>query len=221
MIDGTDGSGKATQTKLLIEHMTREGLPVKTISFPRYGQPSAAMVEAYLSGAFGRADEVGPKASSIFYAVDRFAASSAIRTWLENGVNVIADRYVGSNMGHQGSKISDPNERKAFYAWERELEHDIFGIPRPDVNIILHVPYEISLTLMAGRAADGAEKHNLKTDIHQSDVNHLKAAEQTYLELAELYPEFTLVECTKAGSLLSPEEIHERVREIASKIVTP
>src|SRR3989338_3647825 len=137
VIDGTDGSGKATQTKLLVDRLNRENHPTVTISFPQYGAKSAGPLEAYLAGKYGSANEVGPYRASILYAVDRYDASARISEDLGNGKIVVADRYVLSNMGHQGGKIAGEQERRKFYAWEDELEHELFHIPRPDLNIIL------------------------------------------------------------------------------------
>jgi dTMP kinase len=205
VIDGTDGSGKKTQTGLLIERLRREGYPVETISFPQYGRPSAGPTEEYLAGAYGSAQDCGPKCASIFYAVDRFAASQQIRDWLKAGKFVIADRYVSSNMGHQGGKIKDPTERTEFLRWNEELEYDIFHLPRPDLTLILHVPAEIGQAL--------AKKRDVVQDIHQRDLNHLKDAEQAYLEIAGTLPGFRLVECVKRDKLLSRKEIHDLVWE--------
>ena len=205
VIDGTDGSGKETQTKLLLARMRREGYAVETVSFPQYGKKSAGPTEEYLAGKYGPSDRVGPKPSSVFYAVDRYDASHDIRAWLESGRHVIADRYVSSNMGHQGGKIDDPEERRHFFEWNDELEHGIFGIPRPDLTIVLHVPAEVNARLMADRPKD----------IHEQDMTHLKRAERTYLELVELFPGFRLIECVDgSGILMSPERIHEMVWEI-------
>jgi len=210
VIDGTDGSGKATQTKLLVERLKKEKKKVETISFPQYGQKSCGLVEEYLSGKYGSAGEVGPYRASVFYAVDRFDASQKIRCWLESGVIVVADRYVGSNMGHQGSKISDPAERMKFFEWEMHLEHEVFGIPRPDVNVVLHVPSAIAGELMKNRAS----KHGLKTDVHEADPRHLAAAEEAYLDMTKRFETFQLVECVENGTLLSPERVHEYVWQL-------
>jgi dTMP kinase len=207
VIDGTDGSGKATQTKLLIERLVREGYPAETVSFPQYGKKSCGLVEEYLAGTYGNASEVGPYRASIFYAADRFDASQTIRCWLEAGKNVVADRYVGSNMGHQGSKITDPVERGKFFDWEMHLEHELFGIPRPDMNVVLHVPSQIAMELMKNRES----KHGLKQDVHEQDPKHLQAAEDAYLDMTKRFESFQLVECVENGALLSPETIHERV----------
>jgi dTMP kinase len=202
VIDGTDGSGKATQTKLLIERMRRESLPVEMISFPQYGSKSAGPIEEYLAGRFGTPEDVGARRASIFYAVDRYAAGAKISGWLHGGTNVVADRYVASNMGHQGSKERNAVERAAFYRWNDELEYGLFKIPRPDLNVILHVPAAVSMQLI--------EKRGKTKDAHEN-LEHLTAAETTYLEIARTFPGFTLIECVENGRLLAPEEVHAKV----------
>jgi len=212
VIDGTDGSGKATQTKLLISRMLRVSLPVQTITFPQYGHKSAGLVEEYLAGKFGTPEEVGSRRASIFYAVDRYASSGKISNWLEDGNHVIADRYVASNMGHQGSKERRSEERMAFYKWNDELEFGTFKIPRPDLNIILHVPAAVSMELI--------EKRGNAKDSHEN-LAHLTAAETTYLEMARIFPGFRLIECVEDGKLLSPEKVHEKVWEAVQSVLAP
>ncbi len=204
VIDGTDGSGKETQTKLLIERLRNEGYPVETVSFPQYGRKSAGPTEEYLEGLYGTAQEVGPKLASHFYAIDRYAASFRIRRWLENGVSVASDRWVSANMGHQGGKIHDPAERRAFFAWLDELEYGTFKLPHPDLSIVLHVPAEIGQEL--------ARKRDAVQDIHQRDLSHLKDAEAAYLDMVRLFPDrFKLIECVRDGKLMSREDIHALV----------
>lgn len=209
VIDGTDGSGKATQTKLLINRMKFEHGPVETIAFPQYGTKSAGPAEEYLAGKYGPAKTVGPYRASLLYAVDRFDASFQIRDWLESGKHVVADRYVSANMGHQGSHIEDPMERKKFFAWDMEIEHELLKIPKPDINIILHVPATIAMELTKQR---GGWKAKIAHDILETDQKHIEAAEKTYLEMAQKFPDdFRVVECVEDGQLLSIETIHERV----------
>ena len=148
IIDGTDGSGKATQTKLLVERLKNEKHQVEMIDFPQYGQKSAGLVEEYLNGKYGSAQEVGPYRASIFYACDRYAASGQIKKWLTDGKIIICNRYVSSNMGHQAGKIADLKERDKFLEWLFELEYNLFGIPKPDVNILLFMPPEIGQELV-------------------------------------------------------------------------
>lgn len=211
VIDGTDGSGKATQTKFLIDRLNKNNVPVATISFPQYGKKSAGLVEEYLNGNYGSAIDVGAKRASILYAADRFDGSFQIRRWLDEGKIVIADRYVSANMGHQAGKIKDPEERKKFLDWLYELEYEIFKIPQPDLNIILHVSPEISQELVdqkGHRDYVGGEKR----DIHEADLEHLRDAEQAYLEIAQL-PGFTMIECTADDKILTREAIHAKIWE--------
>ncbi len=216
MIEGTDGSGKSVQTAMLKERLAKEGKQVEDISFPQYGQPSATMVEEYLNGRLGTAEEIGPYRASIFFAIDRYAAAPKIKKWLEEGKIVIANRYIGSNMGHQGGKIKNESERKKFFDWDYELEYTIFEIPKPDVNIILHVTPEISQELVDKKDARGY-LDGKKRDIHEDDLNHLKNAEAAYIQIARDYPEFTLIECVKNGAIEKPEKIHEEIYSLIQK----
>ncbi len=210
MIEGTDGSGKTVQTELLRDHFVKEGQSVEVVSFPRYGQKSAIMVEEYLNGALGQANEVTAKQASILYAVDRFAAKKQIQDWISEGKIVISNRYVGSNMGHQGGKMTDRDERRKFFEWNYDLEFKIFQIPRPDISIILHVRPETTEKLINQRA----EAQHRTKDIHEKDLNHLKNAETAYLHIAEIFPEFQLIECEEGEKLLSTEEIHAKIWDI-------
>ncbi len=207
MIEGTDGSGKSLQTELLVKHLKKAKQKVEQISFPQYGKKSAGMIEDYLNGKFGTAKEVGPYRASIFYAIDRYAAAPQIKTWLAQNKIVIANRYVASNMGHQGGKIANLKERKKYFDWNYNLEYKIFGIPKPDVNLILHVTPKISQKLIDKKGAR-EYLHGKKRDIHEADLNHLKDAEQAYINITKLYPEFKLIECVKNGQILPPEQIH-------------
>ena len=215
VIDGTDGSGKATQTKLLVNHLKQEGYPVTAFSFPQYNQKSAGPIEEYLSGKYGPAETVGPYRASILYAIDRYDASNKIKTKLAEGQIVIADRYVGSNMGHQGAQIKDPQERLKFYEWNDQLEHQTFNIPRPDLNIILHVPAQISSNLIKQRndAKGGIEKPIL------DKLELLQSAEQAYLDIVQRFPTFQLIECTKNEQMLNREEIHQLIWQMIKKII--
>ncbi len=145
VIDGTDGAGKGTQTDILIERLTSMGKKAKRFDFPRYGKPSAALVEQYLRGEFGK--DITPKQASILFAIDRFAAKDELKKALDEGI-VISNRYVSSNMGHQAGKIQDEKEREAFLNWLDELEYDILGLPRPDISIFLDVPPELGQKLV-------------------------------------------------------------------------
>ena len=207
VIDGADGSGKGTQTTLLVERLKKEGFDVEVTDFPRYGQRSAFMVEDHLNGLFGSADEVGPHRASIFYACDRYAASFEIKKWLQEGKIVVSNRYVSSNMGHQAGKIKDPEKRDEFLGWLEHLEYDIFEIPKPDVNVLLHVPPEIGHQLIGKKEKRDYIKEG-KRDIHEADLNHLKNASEAYSYVAQKYG-WHIIDCAPQSSLKSIEEIHE------------
>lgn len=211
VIDGPDGSGKKTQTDLLLNTLEVSGYDSGMMDFPQYGKVSSAMIEKYLRGEYGK---LNPEAASIFYAIDRFDASYKLRGLLSDGKIVLANRYVTSNAGHQGAKISDANDRIKFYRWLDNLEYGTYNIPKPDLNIILHVPHEVAWELIQKRY----EIENRKSDIHEEDPEHLKRAEAVYLEIAELFPNTRLIECVENGRLLTPQEVHTKVWELVRRI---
>ncbi|MDD5490062.1 MAG: thymidylate kinase [Candidatus Moranbacteria bacterium] len=210
VFDGTDGSGKATQTELLVKKLEEEGHKVEKIDFPQYGKKSAALVEEYLRGGYGTAEEVGPYRASIFYACDRYAAGVKIQKWLRDGKIVIANRYVTANMGHQGGKIKKKSERKKYFEWLHNLEYKIFEISKPDINLILHVEAEIAQKLALKKRKKRYLKSN-KADIHELDLKHLKNAEKIYIEIAEMMPDILLIECMKGENLMSKRDVGELV----------
>lgn len=219
VIEGTDGSGKTEQFKKLIVKLKAHDFKIATFDFPQYEKPSSHFVKEYLNGKYGDWKEVGPYKASIFYALDRFGAGKEIEKELKTGKIVISNRYVASNMGHQGSKIKSKKERIKLYKWLGELEFEILGIPRPMLNIVLHVPAKTAQKLV-----DKKDKREYlkgaKRDIHEDDIEHLKQAEQAYLEIVKLFPkDFYLVECVESGKLLSIEEIHEKVWKIVKQVL--
>jgi dTMP kinase len=211
VIDGTDGSGKATQTRLLVYRLKQLGYKVETIDFPQYNTKSAGLIENYLEGKYGEADEVNPMIASCFYACDRYDSSFKIKNWLKEGKIVIVDRYVTSNMAHQGCKINNLSARKDFYSWLYRLEHNLFQIPEPDLTLILHVEAEIAQNLLKKRQrSDWKDK---KQDIHEDKIEHLRKAEQIYLEIARSFSNINLIRCTRDRKILNPDKINTLVWE--------
>ena len=211
VIDGTDGSGKTVQANRLIERLRAAGLASELSDFPRYGKPSAYFVERYLAGDY---QDVNAKAASLFFAVDRYDAAPGIRQKLSAGICVVSNRYVSANKGHQMGKIADPAEQLAFLQWLNETEYGIFGIPKPDLTVLLHVNAEIGFELAKGR--DGS-----RTDILQQDLEHLHAAERAYLRLPEIdtAENWQVVECVEDGRLLPIDAIHERLWALVSPLL--
>lgn len=210
VFEGTDGSGKATQVERAVKALISDGHAVELIDLPQYGTKSAGPVEEYLSGKYGGLEEISPYAASILYAMDRFDASFRIRSALTAGKIVLANRYVPSNAAHQGAKLADTAEREKFLKWLEGLEYGILNLPRPDLIIFLHVPAEIGYELVL-KKAQRAHLNGKSRDIHEADLDYLKAVEQNYLMLADKNPSWHIIECAPTGTLLSIEEINKLV----------
>ncbi len=250
VVEGTDGSGKTVQTRLLMERLLKEGYQVRMTDFPQYGKSFFAnMIEKYLKGGFGwpqelrnhlkthpltkgtssisgdykteyvesRPDEVNPYLTSLLYAGDRWEAKDQMNKWLIEGNIIISNRYVCSNMAHQGAKISDTKERKKFFEWIEELEHKVYEIPRADLTIYLHVPIEISQELIRTREKE-SEGFKSETDLHEEDTGYLKRVQDVYLDLANGDSNWCTIECTKNNQMISKEEIAEEVWGAVMKI---
>ncbi len=217
VIEGTDGAGKTVQTRLLVRRLRREGYRVATFDFPQYGSESSYFVREYLSGRYGAAEEVGPKLASILYAMDRFDVGRRIRGWLEAGRVVVSNRYVSSNMGHQGSKIRTRAARQRFFGWLADFEHGLLEIPKPTLTVLLHMPAATAQRLLLGKERR-TYLGKRRRDIHESNLAHLRSAERTYLEMARTFPrQYRVVECVRNGEILSPREIHQSVWRIAHR----
>ena len=207
VFEGTDGSGKATQSRLLCEHLRRENMPYKNINFPRYGQPSAAMVQEYLDGRLGsHPGDVNAYAASLFYAMDRYASYK--QDWgpfYEAGGLVVADRYTTSNAVHQASKLPE-GERKAFLNWLFDTEYRLLELPKPDLVIYLDMPTEITEKMMRRReAATGTH-----ADIHEQDEAYLKSCRDAAREIVRDCG-WTVIRCARDDEPRTVEDIHDEV----------
>ena len=215
VFEGTDGSGKATQSRLLCEHLKRENIPYKNINFPRYGQPSAAMVQEYLDGRLGRhPGDVNAYAASLFYAMDRYASYK--QDWgpfYEAGGLVIADRYTTSNAVHQASKLPE-GERKAFLDWLFDTEYRLLELPKPDLVIYLDMPTEITEKMMRRReTATGTH-----ADIHEQDETYLKNCRAAAQEIVKDCG-WTVIRCARDGDPRTVEDIHNQVYRTVRKLL--
>lgn len=212
VLEGTDGSGKGTQFALLVKRLAAEGYDVATFDFPRYDKPSSYFVRQYLNGAYGSADDVGAHVGSLFYALDRYEAAASIRKALQEGKVVLANRYVGSNMAHQGTKFHDSKERQDYFNWLDNLEFGMMKLPRPDLNLVLRVPAAIAQSLVDKKGK--RDYTDRKRDIHEADLNHLERSVEVYDDLCRLFPkEFERIDCVENGQLLSIEAVGELVWE--------
>ncbi len=219
VIDGIDGSGKATQVKILKQRLLNEGVKVKTIDFPRYDTNFfGSLIGEYLSGMHGDFIAMDSKVASILYAADRFESSKQIRKWLDDGYVVIADRYATANQIHQGGKIDDLKKRKEFLAWLYKMEYGVFGIPKPDLVIYLDVPFEVSKVWLQKKVAQ-RKKTYLKgrKDVAEDNLLHLKNSRNSALLLAKENKNWVKVECCKGNVCMSLEQVGEEVYKIVKK----
>ena len=207
VIEGTDGSGKSTQFRLLSQHLEADNTEFKHIVFPRYDQESSALIRMYLGGEFGsKPSDVNAYAASSFYAVDRFASYKM--DWgefYEAGGLVLSDRYTTSNAVHQTSK-EKPEDQEAFLQWLYDFEYGKLGLPKPDLTIYLDVPTNFTEKLLRHREQDT----NTKADIHEKDMQYLATCRQTGRQAAQFY-NWTVIQCVKDGAMRSIEDIHNEI----------
>lgn len=213
VIDGTDGSGKATQVARLKDRLREEGQEVESIDFPRYYDNFfGKFIGECLKGDHGDWIGLDPKIASTMYAADRFESSKEIRGWVEQGKTVILDRYVSSNQIHQGGKIDDPEARKEFMQWLDTLEHGVFGIPRPDLIIFLNVPIRVTQSLLKEKSATDRKKYLEGTgDQAEDNPEHLEASKQAGLKLISENNNWVQIDCAPDGDMRSIEDIHEEI----------
>lgn len=207
VIEGTDGSGKSTQFRLLSERLEKEHVAFKHIVFPRYDQDSSALIRMYLGGDFGnKPSDVNAYAASTFYAVDRFASYKMDwGEWYEHGGIVLSDRYTTSNAVHQTAK-EPPEKQGEYLKWLYELEYDKLGLPRPDLTIYLDVPTDFTEKLLRHREQDT----NTKADIHEQDSAYLAACRQSGRTAARFY-DWTVIQCVRDRQMRTIEDIHNEI----------
>jgi len=209
VFEGTDGSGKATQSELLCRRLETEGRAFRKITFPRYGKPSAAMVEEYLHGNLGKhPGDVNAYAASLFYAMDRYASwKQDWGTFYEDGGLIVADRYTTSNAVHQASKLPE-EERKAYLDWLFDLEYRLLGLPAPDMVVYLDMPTELTEKMMRRREAVSGTQ----ADIHEQDEAYLRRCRENANEVARLCG-WTVIRCGRDGAPRTIEDIQGEVWE--------
>ena len=216
-IEGGDGSGKGTQAELLRLYAENVlAMHVLKLSFPQYEKESAYYAGRYLNGEYGGVNDVHADLASLAYAIDRFSAKNEIIDHLKKPRSlVISDRYVGSNLAHQGTKIQDRIARLAFYERMMNTEHNILGIPRPDINVVIVMPTDIAQANVDKKEARSYTTK--KRDIHEADALHLDRAKANYEELCELYPSFyiPIQGVDTSGNQRTIDDIEQEIRRIS------
>ena len=216
VIEGTDGSGKETQSELLEKKLNTKGKKCVKFNFPMYDTPTGKIVGGSYLGRkeigeslFSEgAVKVDPHVTCLYYAADRKYYWYKIQEYLDKDYYVILDRYTPSNLAHQGNKITDKDERFNMYQWIDKLEYWLLALPKPDKTIFLHVPYEKSIELLKNRKS---------IDEHEKSPEYLKNVEESYVELSELY-NWDRVECIKDNKLRTVEDINNEIIKLVEKM---
>lgn len=216
VIEGLDGCGKSTQLELLKEKLDRKGITHKYIHFPMLNQGIyGTLVAEFLRGEYGPVEAVHPKLVALLFANDRMEHIATINRWLDEGYDVLADRYVYSNIAFQCAKLKDEEEKKRLKEWILDFEFNTNRLPRPDRCFFLNVPFEaVQRSLTTKREGDDRNYLNGKEDIHEQSLELQRNVYAEYLGLVKEQPDFCCIECAGSdGSFLSREAIHERIVE--------
>ncbi|MGL6115478.1 dTMP kinase [Cetobacterium sp. SF1] len=218
VIEGTDSSGKQTQSEKLYERLEKELENVRKISFPNYSSPACEPVKMYLAGEFGNnAEEINPYPVSTMFAIDRYASYK--KDWEDfykkDGI-LITDRYVTSNMVHQASKIDNKEEKIKYLNWLEDLEYKKMNIPMPDMVIFLNMPTETANKLMEARKNKITGED--EKDIHEANKEYLKKSYENACEIAKLY-NWIEISCVEGERLKSIDEIAEEIYSSVKKIL--
>jgi dTMP kinase len=209
VLEGIDGSGKRTQLDLLASAFAEREVASTKVSFPNYGGFFGKLVAKFLNGEFGALDAVDPRFSALLYAGDRLEAKPSLEAALSSGQMVLADRYIGSNLAHQGARVSR-EKRAEFIAWLAQLEYEVYKLPAEDLVIYLQVPVAEAHRLIAEKGARDYTK--LQRDIQENNITHLNTASEVYEELARERG-WIKIDCFDGTTraLRSPEAIHRDV----------
>lgn len=200
VIEGTDGSGKATQLQLLLEHLNKKQISCASFDFPQYGKTFFGdFAGRFLNGEFGHFSRINPYLASFPYAADRWQVKDQLWKAINDKKLVICNRYTPSVV-YQAVKVK-PTQRKIFLKWAETLEYEVFGIPKPDLVLFLYVPLVFAQILIAKK----------KKDQYEKNVNYLKKVESMYLETVKTNKGWVKIDCVENKKILSPEIIHQKI----------
>nr|AIA10683.1 thymidylate kinase [uncultured bacterium] len=199
VIDGTTRNAIDVQTELLLDTLTEAGYRATHITFPRHTEASSPLLQKYLPTGD---EQMEPHAAALLYAMDRFDAIKEMRELLKNGTMVITNYYVSATAGYQGTKIRSDAERVKFYRWLDQIEYAYFGIPRPDLTVILRTPAELAVEQKLSR-----------------EQEYSMATERAFLEIATLFPNTKLVDYGRAEASLSSQQVHAKIWELVRRII--
>jgi dTMP kinase len=211
-IEGIDGSGKGTQAARLCERLEEAGVTVELLSFPRYAATRfGKAIGEFLNGRFGALHEVHPMLASLLYAGDRLESYAELSTAIEANAVVVLDRYIASNIAHQGAKLQGA-EREELKAWVEAVEFEVFGLPKPDLTILLDLPADMAQENIAKKSARSYT--DKKADLQEADGAYLAQVREVYRQLAVDQPHWKIVPCHQGDALRSIADIGDEIFEI-------
>jgi dTMP kinase len=220
VIDGADGAGKATQAALLVERLKKDGHEVAALDFPQYqNNIYGKLLRECLDGKRGDFVKMDSRVASTLYAADRYQSKPQLVKWLNEGKVVVLDRYVSANMLHQGGKLRDVNEIEDFLTWLDEVEHGLFGLPRPDTIMYLDVPLLIRKRLKFEAIAQGKHGAHVAADQHEASDSHQEQAEKQAQHLVSTKNVWHRIDCGKDGEIRPKEDIHEEIYSYIKTII--
>lgn len=215
-IEGIDGAGKGTQAGQLVERLNSAGVSCTSLQFPRYSETAfGTAIGEFLNGRFGDLETVHPQLAAVLYAGDRFESKAVLQRAIDQHDVVILDRFTGSNLAHQAAKL-EGEERLELMKWIDHIEHVVFGLPRPDLNVLIDISSDWSRELVSRKGErDYTES---EADIQESNLPYLELVRRCYLILAEQRDDWCIVESLGESGLRSIAEINteifERVRPL-------
>lgn len=215
VIEGNDGSGKATQLQLLLQYLKKEKVPYSSFDFPQYGKTFFGnFVGQFLNGKFGHASKINPYLAMFPYAGDRWQVKNKLLQDINEGKLVICNRYAPS-IAYQLAKVKS-EEKEKFLKWAETLEYKIFGIPNEDLVIFLYVPFRIAHGLIEKKEKRDYLKGKVR-DQYEEDIHYLKKVEKMYLLLSSLKKNWVTIHCVKNESILPIKIIHQKILSVLKK----
>lgn len=207
VFEGTDGSGKSTQFKLLTKRLEAERVEFRTMVFPQYSEPSSSLIRMYLGGEFGaKPTDVNAYAASTFYAVDRYASYQKVwKEYYRQGGVMLSDRYTTSNAVHQASK-EPPERREEFFRWLQDFEYNRLELPRPDLVLYLDVPTELTDEMLRSRES----RTHTHADIHEQNMDYLRQCREVGMDAARHYG-WSIIHCAANGKMRTIDDIHAEI----------
>lgn len=213
IIEGTDGSGKTTQLKLLKKYLKEQGIKVKTLDFPQYDSYWGKLVGRFLSGEFGELDDVSPYLVSPYYYLDQASRSEDIKKWLEEGVYVLSNRYLGSSMAHQTCKFETEEEQDKYLSWLREGAYEKAGLVKEDLTLVLYADPKINKKL-ASEARGRKTNYTDGKDIAEDHETHVQDSAEMYKKLCKKYENWELLNCMDGKNIDSIENVNKKIIEL-------